>query len=282
MASGDKKALYISLGLHVTLLLVLIFGDLITPLKPKETPVVVPIQATIVDKAAIEKIYQEQRRKKQQEIDRKKRIEDEKKRKAEDARKKKGLERKQKLEQERKRKEAEKRKKAEAQRKKKEAAEKERKRKEEEQRKKVEEQKRQEELRKKREQERLRKEQEARERALEEEMMAEQLEQEMAERNQARNQQIVSEVDKYTALIRQTIQSRLITDKATMQGKTCKLALTLAPDGLVISVAPQGGAQVVCNAAVAAVKQAGRLPVSRDPAVFSKMRKISLIIAPEF
>ncbi|MBA6363979.1 cell envelope integrity protein TolA, partial [Colwellia sp. BRX8-8] len=137
-------------------------------------------------------------------------------------------------------------------------------------------------LLKKKAAERKRKEQEAKERARQQKMLEQQMAEEMAVRQQARYQQTMSEVGRFTALIRQTIQGNLITDRSTMEGKSCKLTISLAPSGFVTNVVIGKGDQVVCSASKTAIYKAGTLPVSKDPEVFKEMRTISLTVVPEF
>lgn len=136
-------------------------------------------------------------------------------------------------------------------------------------------------LRKKKAAERKRKEQEARERAAEQKLLEQQMAEEMASRQQARRQQMMTEIGRFTALITQTIKRNLITDRATMEGKSCKLTISLAPSGFVTNVVTGQGNRTVCEAAKNAVYKAGTLPVSKDPEVFKEMRTISLTVAPD-
>jgi colicin import membrane protein len=137
-------------------------------------------------------------------------------------------------------------------------------------------------LREKQEAERRRKEQEAKERQLQQQLLEQQLAAEMEERQKARAQQIQSEISRYTALISQTIQRNLITDRSTMEGKSCKLTISLAPSGFVINVVANEGDRIVCEAAQKAIYRAGTLPVSSDPEIFKEMSRISLTVIPEF
>jgi len=142
--------------------------------------------------------------------------------------------------------------------------------------------KKSEELRKKKIADRKRKELEAKERAAQERMLEKQLAEEMASRQNARRQQMMSEIQRYTALISQAIQRNLITDKASMAGKSCKLTISLAPSGFVTNVVKGAGNRIVCDAAQKAIYKAGTLPVSKDVEVFKEMRTISLTVVPEF
>ncbi len=290
-------ALSFSVTLHVAVVLVLFLGDFSsTPPKPTSTATQMqPIQAVVVDKSTIDAHVNKLKKAQADEAKRLKDLEDKaaaaKRRKIEEAKKLKEME-KQRKKKEREQKAAENAaKKAKA-----DAAEKLRKQKEIDKKraekaaadakaKKLKEEeaaKKAEQIRKQKAAEKKRKEQEAKERAQQEQLLAEQMAEEMASRQQARNQQITSEIGKYTALITRVIQSNLLTDKSTMQGKSCKLTIKLAPSGFVINVESGSGDTIVCAAARNAVTKAGKLPVSKDPEVFEKMRTISLTVVPEF
>lgn len=145
------------------------------------------------------------------------------------------------------------------------------------------EQKRQEELaRQERERkEKERREAEAKEKALQEKMMQEQLAQEQARRRQARQKVVVTEVQKFTALITAKIQQNLILDES-MKGKSCRLNIRLAFSGLVTKVTILSGDQFMCQAAQRAVLRAETLPVSKEPDVFEELRSINLTVEPKF
>ncbi|MCO4798536.1 MAG: cell envelope integrity protein TolA [Colwelliaceae bacterium] len=298
----DRKllnAISLSLALHTSLVLVLVLGDF-SAHPPKPTPMAVqvkPIQAVAVDRSKIEAQVNKLKKKKADDAKRLKALEDQasaakRKRIKEEARIKN-------LEKQRKKKEREKKaadaaaKKATA---KANAAEKLRKKKEQEKKradkaaadakaKRLKEEKAAKEAekrRKKKAEEKKRKEREAKERAVQEQALANQMAEEMATRQKARQQQMMTEVGRYTALITRAIQSNLITDKASMENKSCKLTIKLAPSGFVINVISGNGNRIVCDAASKAVYKAGKLPVSKDPEVFEKMRTISLTVVPEF
>ncbi|WP_440053464.1 cell envelope integrity protein TolA [Pseudoalteromonas sp. T1lg65] len=120
---------------------------------------------------------------------------------------------------------------------------------------------------------------EARQKALEEQMLREQLAKEQAARAKIRHQQVLSEVDKYKALIMQRIQSNLLIDES-MKGKQCRLNIRLAFNGLVTNVESLGGDRLVCEAAIRAVKMTDTLPVSKDKDVFEQLKNINLTIKP--
>ncbi|MCL1144276.1 cell envelope integrity protein TolA [Shewanella gaetbuli] len=137
-----------------------------------------------------------------------------------------------------------------------------------------------EERKRKAEEERKRKQREA-EKARQEQEMADALAAEQAALSQTRNKQVLSEVGRFTAMIRATIQRNLVVDE-NMRGKNCRVFIRLAPDGLVISSQTLEGDQVVCRAAKAAINKAGRLPVSNEPDVYNKLKEINLLVSPEF
>lgn len=293
-------AIGLSIGLHVLLAVVLFFGNFTDEHKPipqQKSASMEPIQAVAVDKSKV--------------AEQVKRI---KKKQADDARKLKELEQKvvsaknnrvkeekriKKLEKQRKKKEIEKKKADSAAKKSKAkaaAAEKYRKKKVAEKKKaekaadlakakRVKEEKaakKADDLRKKKAADKKRKDKLAKERALQDKMMAEQMAAEMATRKKARSQQVMTEIGRYTALIKQTIRQNLITDRSTMEGKSCKLTISLAPSGFVTNVKLGQGNVTVCSAAKTAIYKAGTLPVSKDPEVFKEMRTISLTVVPEF
>lgn len=299
------KAIWLSVILHIGLVIVLLFGDFTSETKAKKATAVAqevkPIQATVVDAA---KLQQEINKIKKQKADanaaEKKRIQDIEKR-ASDAKKRRANEeaRIKKLEKQRKKKEQEKKvadnaaKESNAK-----AAQAEKVRKQKEQEKQKAEDaaaaarskrlkaeaaaKKADDLRKKQIEDRKRKEQAAAEKAAQEKLLAEQMAAEMATRNKARQQQMMSEIQRYAALITNVIDQNMINDRSTMEGKSCKLMISLAPSGFVTQVRVVSGDTVVCEAAKRAVYKAGTLPVSKDPEVFKEMRNIDVTVVPEF
>ena len=122
----------------------------------------------------------------------------------------------------------------------------------------------------------------AKERAEQDRTLQKQMAAEMAARQQARRQQQMSEINRFTALIIETIQRHLITDRSSMEGKSCKLTLSLATSGFVTNVVIGQGDRIVCEAAKTAIYKAGTLPVSKDPEVFKLMQPLTVIMIPEF
>ena len=125
-----------------------------------------------------------------------------------------------------------------------------------------------------------RKRKEAKEKAEQEKILEEQLQAEQAVRQQKRNKQVLTEVQKYQALIKQTIQRNLIVDDA-MKGQSCRFNIRLASNGLVIQVKELGGDPLVCRAGKAAILKAVELPVSDAPDVYEQLRNINFTFAPE-
>lgn len=127
-----------------------------------------------------------------------------------------------------------------------------------------------------------RKAKEAKELAAQQRVIERQVAEEMASRQQARRQQLMTEVERFTALITQTITGNLITDRSTMEGKSCKLTVSLAPSGFVTNVVLGKGDRIVCEAAKTAIYRAGTLPVSKNPEVFKEMSTINITVVPDF
>jgi colicin import membrane protein len=298
MSRKFATALYFSFLLHIVLAAVLIIGDFDD--KPKTPPKVAQvqtIQATIVDKSKIEAQVNKIKKKKLDDARELRELEQQvasaRKKRAKEEERIKALERqkKKKLIENKAADSAAKKARTKAN-----AAEKLRVQKEKEQKiaekaaadvkaKRLKEEKaakKADDLRKKKAAERNRKKQEAKERAEQQKLLEQQMAEEMAVRQKARNKQTMTEVGRFTVLIRQTIQGRLITDRSTMEGKSCKLTISLAPSGFVTNVVIGKGDKVICDASKTAIYKAGTLPVSKDPEVFEKMRTISLTVVPEF
>jgi len=210
------------------------------------------IQAKAISSADVEKMVQEVERKenaaKRAEQERKRRIQQEKDRKrkaAEDKKRREAEARKRKVDADRKKREdAERKKREEAERKQREEAER---------------KKRQEAERKQREEAaRIKAEQEAAARA-------------------AQEARVLTERDKYTALIKSKISRNWIVGTNTGQ---CVLEVRLAPGGLILGVKEISGGADLCRSAKAAVYKSEPLPVAPDPDVFQKMRTLRLDLDP--
>lgn len=128
--------------------------------------------------------------------------------------------------------------------------------------------------------ERARQAAEAKQQAEQERAMQEQLAKEAQARSAARARQAATEVQRYTALIRDAIQRNLLVDEG-MRGKSCRINVRLASSGFVTSVSVINGDKAVCDATVRAVNRAGTLPVSQDPDVYNQLKDINLTVSPE-
>ena len=306
MNQSFKIALLKSSGLHLAIVIAFVVGAWFKPSKPTIIEVQLnpaasspkqneeAIEAVAVDNSAVEKrlseLRQEEARKKTAE---QKRIRDLEKRAAAAEEKRKAEARRiAKLEKERKQKEREKK---DADEKAKKAKEKQRaeqkkaddaKKKAEQlaaQRKKEEEKLKQAEEKRKRDEALTKKRaEEQRQRALEEQLLQEQLAQEAAARSKARQAQVLTEVEKYKALIVDRIKNNFYSDQATMQGKECQINMQLACNGLVTKVDALGGDTIVCNEAIRAIKRVEQFPVPKDRDVFKELQTINLTYRPEF
>ena len=99
--------------------------------------------------------------------------------------------------------------------------------------------------------ERERKAELARQQAEQERAMQEQLAKEAQARAAARAKQAATEVQRYTALIRDAIQRNLLVDES-MRGKSARINIRLASNGFVTNVGVISGDKTVCDAAVRA------------------------------
>ena len=280
------KALTISLIAHIVMIGLLAFNYQFSKVEIKQTKPGKQINAKAVNKKNVEQLVN---RLKQQELDkknkeierlrklkqqeekaRKKRIEEENKakkakqrqkdaerkrkqeeKKAADAKKKRVADekaRKEKIALEKKKaEEKKKREEAERKRKAKEAAEK--KRKEEERKRKLAEEKAA---------------QEALEKELEEQMM-----EEAAAIDAAKQEFVLTEVDKYNLLIRNKIKRNWI---APEHKGSCIFRINMAPGGLILGISVLSGDQQHCDTGRRAIRKSEPLPVSSDPDIFAVLK----------
>ena len=101
--------------------------------------------------------------------------------------------------------------------------------------------------------------------------------------NKEVNKEMQSEIDKYKSLIVQAISQEWIIPKNIENGVTCKLLVTLAPDGTVlkIDIIQKSGNDLLDNSAKTAVLKASPLPVPKDNSVFNNFRSLRLTAKPE-
>lgn len=144
------------------------------------------------------------------------------------------------------------------------------------------EKKKQEELAKKKKAEALkkkqaeeRKRQQELERQAEEQLMDEFAEEADEARRAARQGQMLTEKQRYIAMIVERVRQSWFTDD-TMNGKECVISLRLASNGFVTNLTVEGGDAGVCNAAVNAINRVGRFPMPEDPDLNDQFRELKL------
>lgn len=223
-------------------------------------------------KKQLEKEQEQKRLEAEKQRQKQEKLEKEKQQKLEEEKQKQlALEQQKKLEEEKKqkeleekqRKEAEEKKRLEEEKRKKEEAE--RKRKEEEERKRKEaeaERKRQEELKK-----------------LEDEMAALDDEFFEAQRDTVRQGQIMSEVEKLTALITAKIKRNWYPPKVA---GACSIRISMGPGGVVLQTEALGGDYDYCETGKAAITRSSPLPSSDDPEVMNQLREMTIVFDPSF
>jgi colicin import membrane protein len=311
MEPAFKKALQISASLHLALLLALFinfsFFDknevIVVPLYSASNA---PLQASVVENPNLKEADKPTRKKPEpkkeppkpepkpeepeedpqeelQKQEEERKLQQEKeiqvRKKQEEAKKKKqeaDLALKKKKEQEKldKQKKEEERKKTEAEKKKKEELAKKKKEEELKKKKAAEAKKKAEALKKKKAEEKQRK--QALDQAAEEMMLEDELAEEADEaRRAARQGQLLTEKQRYVAMIVERVRQSWFTDD-TMNGKECVIELKLASNGFVTSLNVVGGDAGVCNAAVNAINRVGRFPMPEDPDLNQEFRELKL------
>ncbi len=311
MEPAFKKALQISASLHLALLLALFINF---SLFDKNEVIVVPLysasnaplQASVVENPNLKEADKPTRKKPEpkkeppkpepkpeepeedpqeelQKQEEERKLQQEKeiqvRKKQEEAKKKKqeaDLALKKKKEQEKldKQKKEEERKKTEAEKKKKEELAKKKKEEELKKKKAAEAKKKAEALKKKKAEEKQRK--QALDQAAEEMMLEDELAEEADEaRRAARQGQLLTEKQRYVAMIVERVRQSWFTDD-TMNGKECVIELKLASNGFVTSLNVVGGDAGVCNAAVNAINRVGRFPMPEDPDLNQEFRELKL------
>ena len=94
----------------------------------------------------------------------------------------------------------------------------------------------------------------------------------------AREKRVLSELEKYQRLIMDKVSRNWIVNNQRGQ---CILLVRVTQTGFVIDVREESGDPTICRSAKAAVYKSDPLPVSKDPAVFQRMRTLRLILDPE-
>jgi len=308
MEPAFKKALQISASVHLALFLALFinlsFFDknevIVVPLYSASNA---PLQASVVDNPNLKEAEKPTKTKPepkpeppkpepkpeepeedlQQKQEEERKIQEQKeilvKKKQEEAKKKKeeadlALKKKKEKEKLDKQKKEEQRKKELAEKKKKEELAKKKKEEELKKKKEAEAKKKAEALKKKQAEEKRRKQE--LDRIAEEMMQEDELAEEADEaRRAARQGQLLTEKQRYVAMIVERVRQSWFTDD-TMNGKECVIELKLASNGFVTSLNVEGGDPGVCNAAVNAINRVGRFPMPEDPELNQQFRELRL------
>lgn len=90
-------------------------------------------------------------------------------------------------------------------------------------------------------------------------------------------------IDKYKSLIIKAISNEWIIPKDIAEGTTCKLLVTVAPDGVVlkIDIIQKSGNDLLDDSAKTAILKASPLPVPKDLDLFDNFRSLRLTVKPE-
>jgi len=96
----------------------------------------------------------------------------------------------------------------------------------------------------------------------------------------AKSRKELSEIARYKALIQGKI-GRNWQVEPDMKGKSCTLAIRLAPDGLVLSVKRSSGDEKLCASAKRAALRARTLPIPKDPDIVSQFRDFDINLEPD-
>nr|WP_307986775.1 cell envelope integrity protein TolA [Yersinia pestis] len=88
-----------------------------------------------------------------------------------------------------------------------------------------------------------------------------------------------ADISGYLGQITGAIQSKFY-DADLYKGRTCDLRIKLAPDGLLIDVKAEGGDPALCQAAIAAAKQA-KIPKPPSTDVYEQFKNAPLVFKPQ-
>lgn len=99
----------------------------------------------------------------------------------------------------------------------------------------------------------------------------------------AHNDQVAKEIDKYKALILQTIGQNWLVPDNVDKSLSCQLLIQVAPGGAVlgVQVITSSGNPGLDSSATSAVFKSSPLPVPTDPELFDKFRQLRLTVKPE-
>ncbi len=110
--------------------------------------------------------------------------------------------------------------------------------------------------------------------------LTKQLEEEQATMSQANQKRVLTEVEKYKALVHSKVQQNLQTDGGFI-GETCLVNVQLASDGLVLTAKAVSGKPALCRIATSAILRAESLPMSKDPEVMAQFRRFDIEVSLE-
>ena len=105
--------------------------------------------------------------------------------------------------------------------------------------------------------------------------MDEQIEREQFEQAQRRQRQVLTEAERYRALIKGTINQYLYND-GSFNGKSCLLNLKFAFSGLVTQVEIIRGDPALCRASRAAALRPDKVPMTDDLDVYQELKEMEL------
>ena len=116
-----------------------------------------------------------------------------------------------------------------------------------------------------------------------EKKLQKQIDAEQSQINQARKAHILTQVDKYKALVLNTISQHWIVPENVNKKLSTQLTIRVAPGGTVLSVhvLKTSGNAVLDRSVINAVWKASPLPVPQDPVVFAQFREFHLTVKPE-
>lgn len=119
--------------------------------------------------------------------------------------------------------------------------------------------------------------------SMQEQELKQQAKQEQQQLAKEAAKQDQSEIDKYTALIRQAIGQNWLVPSGVNENLSCDLLIDLGPGGVVLSVqiTRSSGDTGLDNSARTAVFKASPLPVPKNPELFSQFRSFKLTATPQ-
>ncbi len=114
-------------------------------------------------------------------------------------------------------------------------------------------------------------------------LLQQQLDQEQQQLASTRQQQLQTEIDKYTMLIKHAIEAKWIVPSSAQHNLSCVVMVRVAPGGMVMDVklVQSSGNAAMDRLATTAVYKASPLPVPSDADLFATFRELQLTLHPE-